>query len=281
MKKEEGVELRIVDFHDDQVRYFTVNGNNYVPIKPICNAIGLDWGSQWKMINNNYVLKSTIVVIPIVASDGKKREMFCLPLERINAWLFKIQDSRYTGETQRKLRLYQKDCADTLARASSDDPDSELNHSMENLIGFPLPENAIRPDGALNARLTQIEVRQYEMGEKQAENERATRDILERMNGILDVVEKTTTLAAGNYQLENLFGPERLKIIKTAADYRNRGFTNAETAKMMGAGHSTVTGYISDAFRLGLMNKKRRPNSSYSDPTPSSSLTTPPTLEGV
>ncbi len=61
------------------------------------------------------VLSSTIVVTSIVAQDGKKREMVCLPLKLLNGWLFKINPSRYKNKFQQDTIIkYQLECYEVL-----------------------------------------------------------------------------------------------------------------------------------------------------------------------
>lgn len=56
-------------------------GEIFVPIKPICEAIGIDDRAQRDKIQSDEVLSSTGVLSTSVAADGKEREMFCLPLK--------------------------------------------------------------------------------------------------------------------------------------------------------------------------------------------------------
>ena len=87
----------------------TETGQVFVPVKPICEAIGVDWGSQYTKIQQDEVLNSTIVQITIVANDGKQREMTCIPLDYLNGWLFKINPSKIRNITTRqKVINFQK-----------------------------------------------------------------------------------------------------------------------------------------------------------------------------
>lgn len=52
-----------------------------VPIKPICEALGVDAKAQRNRIERDEILSSTRVIITSVAADGKEREMCCIPLE--------------------------------------------------------------------------------------------------------------------------------------------------------------------------------------------------------
>lgn len=104
------VAIRQVDFRGDPIQVIEQFGRHYVAMKPICSALGLDWGTQWRNIKEDPVLGSTIVVTTTVGQDGKQREMVCLPIEYLNGWLFKIPAQRYSGERREKIVRYQQEC---------------------------------------------------------------------------------------------------------------------------------------------------------------------------
>ena len=58
-----------------------------VPIKPICEALGIDYARQFQKLKDDEDLGPTIGLTPTVAADGKIREMVCLPMEFIFGWL--------------------------------------------------------------------------------------------------------------------------------------------------------------------------------------------------
>ena len=57
-----------------------------VPIKPICEALGIDYARQFQKLKDDEDLGPTIGLTPTVAADGKIREMVCLPMEFIFGW---------------------------------------------------------------------------------------------------------------------------------------------------------------------------------------------------
>ena len=50
-----------------------------VPIRPICEALGIDAEAQRQRIERDEILSSTTCMIKAVANDGKEREMYCIP----------------------------------------------------------------------------------------------------------------------------------------------------------------------------------------------------------
>lgn len=59
----------------------TSDEQKMVPIRPICEALGIDDKAQRDRIKRDEILKTTEVTITLVAADGKEREMTCIPLE--------------------------------------------------------------------------------------------------------------------------------------------------------------------------------------------------------
>ena len=103
-----------IPFHKSKLLAIIENGEILVPIRPICEDIGLDTDAQRKLINNDEVLSSTTVVTTVEGKNGKKRKMFCLPLNFLNGWLFKISTKRYKGITKEKIIKYQFECYQVL-----------------------------------------------------------------------------------------------------------------------------------------------------------------------
>ncbi len=91
-------------------------GENLVPIKPICEALGVDAKSQREKIKNDYFLSSVEVLSTLTGSDGKKYEMTALPLKYIFGWLFTINPKNVKKEAQAAVLKYRMECYDVLYR---------------------------------------------------------------------------------------------------------------------------------------------------------------------
>ena len=61
-----------------------------VPIKPICDALGVNFASQYSKLKEDGFLNSVVVLSATTGLDGKQYEMVCLPYEFIFGWLFTI-----------------------------------------------------------------------------------------------------------------------------------------------------------------------------------------------
>ncbi len=143
-------------FDGDTIQAVKENEKVWVPLKPICEAMGIDWDGQRKLLQRDEVLAATTVTMTAVGADGKQREMVCLPLDYLNGWLFKLTPSLFTSkEVREKVIRYQRECFRVLA---------------EHFLGKASAEAAV--SAAVMER-----ARRYELNDR--------RDILKRIGGIM------------------------------------------------------------------------------------------------
>ena len=90
------------------------NGEVFVPIKPICQAIGIAENKQAEKIREDEILGPTATLRVVVAADNKDREMFCLPLKYIYGWLFTINPKNVAPEAREAVMRYRRECYDVL-----------------------------------------------------------------------------------------------------------------------------------------------------------------------
>lgn len=90
--------------------------NRNVPIKPICDALGIDSEGQNQKIKRHKILGSVACMIKATGSDGKKYDMSCLPYKYIFGWLFSIDITRVSPEAAEAVERYQTECYDILYR---------------------------------------------------------------------------------------------------------------------------------------------------------------------
>mgnify|MGYP000726011668 CR=1 FL=1 len=90
------------------------DGETYLPVTPICNAIGIDAKAQRDKIQNDEFLCPTGVIITSVGADGKDREMFCMPLKFIYGWLATINPGKVSQEARDAVMRYRRECYEVL-----------------------------------------------------------------------------------------------------------------------------------------------------------------------
>jgi len=88
----------------NEVEILVIQSEKLVPVKPICEALGIDPKAQRQRIENDPVLSSARVLITSTGADGKSYEMVCLPFKYAFWWIAKI-DSRNVNEDSRERVL--------------------------------------------------------------------------------------------------------------------------------------------------------------------------------
>ena len=81
-----------------------------VPIKPICEAIGISHKSQADKIKSDEILGSLGVLSTSTGNDGKQYEMFCLPYMYALGWLFTINTKNVKAESRETILRYKMEC---------------------------------------------------------------------------------------------------------------------------------------------------------------------------
>ena len=109
-------ETALVPFHGHQLLTIKDGDTIRVAMKPICEAIGLDWKAQYNRINRHPVLSTCVVMSTTqLLGEVQSREVVTLPLDYINGWLFGIDTSRVNPAIRDLLIDYQRECFAALA----------------------------------------------------------------------------------------------------------------------------------------------------------------------
>lgn len=74
----------------NNVDIIATSDEQLVAIKPICEALGIDYKVQWQKIKDDEDLSSVMVLSTTTGADGKQYEMCCLPVEFIFGWIFTV-----------------------------------------------------------------------------------------------------------------------------------------------------------------------------------------------
>ena len=92
------------------------NHNVFVPVKPICQAIGIDHDAQRQRIKRHRKLSSVAVTVTATGTDGKSYEMLALPLQYVYGWIFSIDLSMVAESALPTVGKYQDECYEVLYR---------------------------------------------------------------------------------------------------------------------------------------------------------------------
>lgn len=116
------VKQKTVTFYDDQITAVLVeDGTVYVPLRPICDLLGVAWSAQRTRIKRDPILSNeltTCVIVTITQGQPpQRREMSCLSVDFISGFLFGINANRVKPELREKIIRYQYESYKVLAEA--------------------------------------------------------------------------------------------------------------------------------------------------------------------
>lgn len=143
---------RSVVFYEDRIVAVEVVGPEgqpeiFVPVRPLCEFLGLNWSAQFRRIQRDAVLSGSarsvllspsqtrqgagvaiMATPPPGAAEGAAapQEMVCLPLTMLHGWLFGIQASRVKPEYRDAIVRYQREVYQVLWRAFRPDRTAEF-----------------------------------------------------------------------------------------------------------------------------------------------------------
>lgn len=190
------IEQKQVAFYDDEITVVLVdNGDSrevYVPIRQMCDLLGVSYQGQMRRINDDpvlsrYVQKVSVVFTTTASGGGGAQATNCLPLDYLNGWLFGINVKRVKEDVRERLIVYQEKCYRVLADSflvatssvqsiDSDEQSLMQLHNMALLIASTTKE--------------MLEVRRLSLNNETRLD--AAREYLRGMNNRLKVVEKRT-----------------------------------------------------------------------------------------
>jgi hypothetical protein len=118
------IEQKQVVFYDDEITAVLVQFDGeekvYVPVRPICEFLGVSWTGQLRRINRDAVLTEEVRSVNVTFTEPNRTRqiaMHCLPLDYISGFLFGINPERTKPEIKDKLIRYQRECFKVLAEA--------------------------------------------------------------------------------------------------------------------------------------------------------------------
>lgn len=105
-----------VNFRGAELYGFAREDGTYVALKPIVDAIGVDWNGQYQRVKRDPILSEGMCVMHVPFGRAGGQETVCLRLDLVNGWLFTIDAGRIRDDAVRERVLdYQRDCYRVLA----------------------------------------------------------------------------------------------------------------------------------------------------------------------
>jgi hypothetical protein len=102
---------KFLEFNGQVIHFLAKDGFYWIAIKPICEALDIDFDPHIKSIKNDSILGSQLVQQPIIQSSLGKSQIknyLCLPEKYIYGWIFMLKGS------SKQLHEYQWRCYEIL-----------------------------------------------------------------------------------------------------------------------------------------------------------------------
>lgn len=110
-------EIVSVNFRGDELYGFKQDDGVFVALKPIVEAMGMDWSAQYRRVQRDPILSEGIAIMATPWGRGGSQDAVCLKMDLLNGWLFTIDSSRITNlEVREKVIVYQRECYGVLYR---------------------------------------------------------------------------------------------------------------------------------------------------------------------
>ena len=126
-------EVTIPFYEDNLIIQLGEDGEIYVALRPIVQALGLSWGSQLNRIKRDAVLSKKMKTLSVFVTntqgeaEGQDREIICLPKQYMSGFLFGISAGRIKDKNLRaKVVQFQEEAHLFLDAAFTGDANSAM-----------------------------------------------------------------------------------------------------------------------------------------------------------
>jgi len=82
---------KFLEFNGRNIFFIAKDGQYWVAIKPICEALNVDYIRQFKNLQTDNILSQLLSEQTMVAADNKFRKMVSLPEKFVYGWIFQIR----------------------------------------------------------------------------------------------------------------------------------------------------------------------------------------------
>lgn len=107
-------EFQVTKVNNVSIIAIDENGKKFVPVKPICEALGIEMEPQRRKLNEDEILNSVTTLRVATGGDGKQYDMLCIPLEFVFGWLFTINPKNVSPEARESVTRYKLQCYQAL-----------------------------------------------------------------------------------------------------------------------------------------------------------------------
>ena len=84
---------KFLEFNGKLIYFLAVDGQYWIAIKPIMEALGVEYTRQFKNLKEDKILGAALALQPMQVPGDQTRNYACLPEFFIYGWLFSIQSA--------------------------------------------------------------------------------------------------------------------------------------------------------------------------------------------
>ena len=101
--------VKFLEFKGKNIVYLSVDGTYWIAVKPVCEALNIEYTRQYKNLKKDPILISALAKQPMqIPGDDQLREYICLPEKYIYGWIFSIRSD------SKELQEYKMECYQVL-----------------------------------------------------------------------------------------------------------------------------------------------------------------------
>lgn len=99
---------KFLQFNGRTISFLDIDGQYWVAIKPICEALNVNYDRQYKNLRADLILRDAYAIQPMRDTKNRIQNMVSLPERYIYGWLDSIRSE------SKELQAYKKECYDVL-----------------------------------------------------------------------------------------------------------------------------------------------------------------------
>ena len=136
------ITTQTLSFHGSDLITLKVEDVIYTAVKPIAEALGINWATQARKLENS---KDKFGCCHMTTpTNGGMQSMLCMPLKKLNGWLFSINPEKVRADLREKVIQYQEECFEALynywhfgkaERKTTVDQRTGLRNAVNMLVG--------------------------------------------------------------------------------------------------------------------------------------------------
>jgi len=111
--KEKATQTTVAKINNTEI-VVVENGEKYIPIRPICDALGIDFSVQLKKLKSHPIFGSGVVMNTTTGADGKQYEMATILFKWVFGWLGIIDPRKVKESSRQGVLNYQEECYNVL-----------------------------------------------------------------------------------------------------------------------------------------------------------------------